>query len=77
MSLKKQNIIKMLQNRGLTGNQIKYEVLFNKNTQCLICCEKLTSSFYMRAYGNFCKSCGLLCINPLQNYFSQQFFWNF
>ena len=74
------NTIKMLRNRSLTGNKIKYDILFNKNTNCLICREKLTSCFYTRAYGNFCKSCGYAAFNnPLQNehYHSKQFFWNY
>ena len=54
------------------------DVLFNKNTHCLICCERLISCFYMRSYGNFCKSCGYAAFNnPLgdEHYFSKQFFW--
>lgn len=79
-SLRKKNIIILLNDRSLTGKKINKDVLFNKNTHCLICCERLISCFYMRSYGNFCKSCGYAAFNnPLgdEDYFSNQFFWNY
>lgn len=78
-SLRKPNIIKLLKKRSLTGNKVKYDFFFDKNIHCLVCCEKLTSCFYMRAYGKFCKSCGYAAFNNSSenNYLSQQFFWHY
>ena len=81
-SLKK-NIIVLLNDRSLTGNKINKlnkDILFKKDTHCLICRQELNSLCIVQPYGKFCKSCWFAANNnPLgdDHYYSMQFFWNY